>query len=84
MLKGYADLRGTEDYFMNICKSDNWIAKNDRFCYSKLGLGTYIGDFSDEHSRLFREAITFGLLKGINFIDNVKISLALMCMSVVH
>lgn len=69
MLKGFADLYGTKDYFMNIHKSDNWIAKNDRFCYSKLGLGTYIGDFSDEHSRLFREAITFALLNGINFID---------------
>jgi hypothetical protein len=23
MLKGFADLQGTEDYFMNICKSDN-------------------------------------------------------------
>jgi aryl-alcohol dehydrogenase-like predicted oxidoreductase len=69
MFKGFADLQGTEDYFIKKQKVDNWMARNDRFCYSKLGLGTFIGDFSDEHSKLFREAITFALLKGINFID---------------
>lgn len=69
MIKGFADLKGTEAYFMNKEKLNSWIVTNDRFSYSQLGLGTYIGDFSDEHSKLFREAITFALLNGINFID---------------
>lgn len=69
MLKGFADLQGTKDYFANKQKSDNWIIKNNAYCYSKLGLGTFIGDFSDEHSRLFRESISFALSNGINFID---------------
>lgn len=69
MLKGFADLKGTEDYFINKDISDNLVVKSDKYFYSKLGLGTFIGDFSDEHSRLFREAIEFALLNGINFID---------------
>lgn len=69
VLKGFADLHETEDYFAGKQKSDNWIIKNNAYCYSKLGLGTFIGDFSDEHSKLFREAISFALLNGINFID---------------
>ena len=69
MLKGFADLRGTEDYFAIKQKSNSWIFKNNAYCYSKLGLGTFIGDFSDEHSKLFRESISFALLNGVNFID---------------
>lgn len=69
MIKGYADLKGTIEYFKNKQKSDNWIVKTDRFCYSKLGLGTYIGDFSEEHSKFFRESIAYALLNGVNFID---------------
>lgn len=42
---------------------------NDRYIYFKLGLGTFIGDFSDENSRLFRESIKYALLNGVNFID---------------
>jgi aryl-alcohol dehydrogenase-like predicted oxidoreductase len=69
MITGYADLNGTSDYFIKKQKADNWLVEKNTFCYSKLGLGTFIGDFSDEHSRLFREAITYALLNGINFID---------------
>lgn len=69
MIKGFADLLGTEEYFVKTHKVNNWITRNDRYCYSRLGFGTFIGDFSDEHSKLFRESIRFALLNGINFID---------------
>lgn len=69
MIEGYADLQGTTEYFNNKNIKDNWSVITDRYSYSKLGLGTYIGDFSDENSRLFRESITYALLNGINFID---------------
>lgn len=69
MITGHADLVGTSGYFADKQKLENWLVRNDTFCYSKLGLGTYIGDFSDEHSRLFREAIEYAILNGINFID---------------
>ena len=69
MITGYADLQGTSDYFIDKKKSDSWIVRNTSFYYSKLGLGTFIGDFSDEHSKLFREAIAYAIFNGINFID---------------
>lgn len=69
MIKGYADLQGTIDYFNNVNFRDNWSVLTDRYQYSKLGLGTFIGDFSDENSRLFKESITYALLNGVNFID---------------
>ncbi|WP_373599299.1 aldo/keto reductase [Paraclostridium bifermentans] len=68
MIKGFADLKGSSQYFSNIDKK-NWILENDRYKYSKLGLGTFIGNFSDEDSQLFREAIEYALLNGVNFID---------------
>ena len=30
MIKGYADLKGTIEYFKNKQKSDNWVVKTDR------------------------------------------------------
>lgn len=69
MIKGYADLQGTIGYFNNQNFTDNWSLVTDRYRCSKLGLGTFIGDFSDENSRLFRESITYALLNGVNFID---------------
>ncbi|MDY2630042.1 MAG: aldo/keto reductase [Clostridium sp.] len=69
MIKGYADLQGTTNYFKNQKVKDNWYRKTDKYTYSKLGLGTFIGDFTDEDSRLFRESITYALLNGVNFID---------------
>lgn len=50
IIKGYADLQGTIDYFNNVNFRDNWSVLTDRYRYSKLGLGTFIGDFSDENS----------------------------------
>lgn len=69
MIKGYADLQGTKEYFNNNKYSESWKASNDRYIYSKLGLGTFIGDFSDENAKLFRESIEYALLHGVNFID---------------
>lgn len=69
MIKGYANLQGTIEYFNKQNSTENWNITNDRYSYSKLGLGTFIGDFSDENSRLFRESIKYSLLNGINFID---------------
>jgi len=36
---------------------------------SKLSMGTYLGDFSDEDSSKYRESIEYGLLRGIRHID---------------
>jgi aryl-alcohol dehydrogenase-like predicted oxidoreductase len=69
MIRGYADLQGTIGYFNKRNFRDNWSVMTDRYRYSKLGLGTFLGDFSDENSRLFRESITHALLNGVNFID---------------
>ena len=69
MIKGYADLNGTKEYFNKQNYKENWYTANDRYIYSRLGLGTFIGDFSDENSRLFRESIKYALLNGVNFID---------------
>lgn len=69
MIKGYADLKGTKEYFNKQNYKENWYATNGRYIYSRLGLGTFIGDFSDENSRLFRDSIKYALLNGVNFID---------------
>lgn len=69
MIKGFADIEGTQEYFSNLKKVEKWIVHNSNFFYSKIGLGTFIGNFSNEHSKLFRESISYALLNGINFID---------------
>lgn len=69
MIKGYADLEGTIQYFNKFTYEKSWSMNNERYHYSKLGLGTFIGDFSDEDSTLFRQSITYALLNGVNFID---------------
>jgi aryl-alcohol dehydrogenase-like predicted oxidoreductase len=69
MITGFADLKGTNGYFASKDMVDGWIVSNNRYNYSKLGLGTFIGNFSDEDSQLFREAISYALLNGINSID---------------
>lgn len=69
MITGFADIKGTYAYFKNKEIVDGWIVSNERYNYSRLGLGTFIGNFSDEDSELFREAISYALLNGMNFID---------------
>lgn len=69
MITGFADKKGTNDYFNNKDIVSGWIITNERYNYSKLGLGTFIGNFSNEDSELFRGAISYALLNGINFID---------------
>jgi len=41
----------------------------EAFYGSKLGLGTFLGNFSEEHSLLYREAVKYSVLNGMNFID---------------
>lgn len=69
MIKGYANLQGNKEYFNKQNCKENWYINNGRYAYSKLGLGTYLGDFSHENSRLFRQSIEYALLNGVNFID---------------
>lgn len=69
MITGFADKKGTNEYFYSKDIVQGWIVSNDRYNYSRLGLGTFIGNFSDEHSELFRAAISYALLNGINIID---------------
>lgn len=66
----YPTYIGTRNYFEKFDFHESWVSESDSFMTSKLGLGTYIGDFSDEHSELFRESIKYALTNGINIIDS--------------
>ncbi|MBR5127761.1 MAG: hypothetical protein IKU69_04970 [Roseburia sp.] len=68
MIKGYATMEGTKKYQEEITELVRPVF-NGRYTYSGLGLGTFIGDFSDEVAMLFRETIEYAILNGVNFID---------------
>lgn len=41
MIKGYANLQGTMEYFSKQILKDTWSVITDRYRYSILGLGTF-------------------------------------------
>lgn len=48
---------------------DKMIQGNDGHNISRIGLGTYLGSFSDEDSRMYGEAVAFAVKNGITAID---------------
>lgn len=69
MIKGYASLNGTREYFNKIGINEEYLKGDAKFYTTSIGMGTHLGDFSDEHSNLYKNAIEYGLQNGINFID---------------
>lgn len=69
MIKGYATLKGTNAYFERSKVVDSMIVEGENFSTSKLGLGTHLGNFSEEDSKLYQQAIRYALTNGINLID---------------
>ncbi len=69
MIKGYASLNETREYFNKIGISEEYVKNNGDFYTIGIGIGTHLGNFSDEHSNLYKDAIEYGLKNGINFID---------------
>lgn len=68
-IKGYATLEGTKGYFEKKGISSEKFKSNNYFTSLPVAMGTYLGDFSDEDSLKYEESLTYGLEKGINFID---------------
>lgn len=68
-IKGFATLEYTTKYFQNRGIKNEFIRNTHWFCTLPIAIGTHLGDFSDMHSKLYEEAITYGLENGTNFID---------------
>ncbi|MCF6412039.1 hypothetical protein [Pseudalkalibacillus salsuginis] len=66
MIKGYATYNHTCQY---LSKFDFPNRKTPWFQTSPIALGTHLGDMTDEVSNLYREAIEYCFLNGINFVD---------------
>jgi len=69
MIKGHATIEGTNDYFKRLKMHDFMIVESENFNTSKMGIGTYLGDFSKEDSELYQQAINYALMNGINLVD---------------
>ncbi len=69
LLKGYATRRGMGHY------RDTHLRGRDHFCereglyFSTVGIGTYLGEASDEVDDLYFEAIKVAIVEGCNVID---------------
>jgi aryl-alcohol dehydrogenase-like predicted oxidoreductase len=68
-IKGFANLEDTKKYFNNKDIDSKHIRNTHWFYTLPMAIGTHLGDFSDEHSDLYVDAIIYGLEHGINFID---------------
>ncbi|MEG2983131.1 MAG: aldo/keto reductase [Peptostreptococcaceae bacterium] len=69
MIKGYANLKETKEYFKNRGIHKNYIKNTEKFYSLLFGMGTHLGEFTDEHSNLYIDTLTYGLENGVNFID---------------
>lgn len=69
MIKGYAKLRDTKNYFERLQISNKNVRHNESLYSLPIAIGTHLGDFSDEDSLAFIETMTYGLRNGVNFID---------------
>lgn len=69
MIKGYANLNETKEYFNNRGIKEKSIKHNGKFYSLLFGMGTHFGDFTDEHSNLYIDTLSYGLENGVNFID---------------
>lgn len=69
MIRGYAKLEDTKDYFERLQIPNKDVRHNESFYSLPIAIGTHLGDFSDEDSLAFIETMTYGLKNGVNFID---------------
>lgn len=69
MIKGFATENETKQYFKRLNKEHASKRTTNDLFKGKFSLGTYMGDFSDEHSKMYRESIEYALLNGVNSID---------------
>lgn len=68
-IKGYATVKDTRKYFERKKIALEKTKSNNYFTSLPIAMGTFIGDFSDEDSRKYEESLTYGINKGVNFID---------------
>ena len=66
---GFATLNGTKRYFARKKVCDQKLRTTDGFYCLPIAVGTHLGEFSDEDSELYIEALTRAVDLGINFID---------------
>lgn len=69
MIKGYATINGTNEYFSERKIIDTSIRKCEYFKSLPIAMGNHLGDFSDEDTEKYIEAMIYGLENGVNFID---------------
>ena len=68
-IKGFAGLEETKKYFSTRGIDSKHIRNTDWFYTLPMAIGTHLGNFSDEHSRLYEDTITYAVENGVNFID---------------
>lgn len=66
---GFASLNGTKAFFSKREMDNGLLRKTEAFYSLPIAIGTHLGNFSDEHSELYIEGLTYGLKNGVNFID---------------
>lgn len=69
MIKGYAELTSTNQYFEKKKILPEVIRSTEWFSSLPIAMGTHLGDFSDSDSQKYMETMIFGIENGINFID---------------
>lgn len=69
MIKGHATLAATTEYFKRNHINKELVISGSNYLVSKMGLGTYLGNFSSEHSEMYKAAIKYALKHGMNYID---------------
>lgn len=66
---GFATLNGTKRNFAKKKVCDQKLRTTDGFYCLPIAVGTHLGEFSDDDSELYIEALTRAVDLGINFID---------------
>ena len=69
MIKGYATINGTNEYFSERKIIDTSIRKCEYFKSLPIAMGNHLVDYSDENTEKYIEASIYGLENGVNFID---------------
>ena len=73
MIKGYANIKGTEKYskkFINKNTSDFYNTTHNGLKLSSIGIGMYKGMKNPKGDKHWEKSLIFGILNGINVIDN--------------
>ena len=69
MISGHATMDGTANYFKRKGLGDTVSKKSKYFYSSKIGLGNHLGDFTQEDSDAYVDAMRYALEHGINVLD---------------